>query len=221
MLAAAISIVSISCTFLFCMMALQLVTLCSCVAAATAFVAPTHLKNVAKSTSSLSMKFEDELGVTAPLGFWDPLGFTSDGDEAAFRRRRISEIKHGRIAMMAVVGSIVPEFFRFPGTLAPSTGLKFSDVPNSIEALTVVPLLGWVQVFAWIGFMEAVVWKQDPDMAPGDWGGEDWVRESDPAKKAEKLNKELNNGRLAMMAIMGIMVQTKLTGVNPVHDLLS
>jgi len=32
--------------------------------------------------------FESELGVQAPLGFWDPLGFAADGVKAAFTRRR-------------------------------------------------------------------------------------------------------------------------------------
>ena len=48
--------------------------------------------------------FENELGVQAPVGFWDPVGFTSDGDVAAFKRRRSVELKHGRISMMATMG---------------------------------------------------------------------------------------------------------------------
>ena len=50
--------------------------------------------------------FENELGVQAPVGFWDPVGFTSDGDVAAFKRRRSVELKHGRISMMATMGAL-------------------------------------------------------------------------------------------------------------------
>ena len=32
--------------------------------------------------------FESELSVQAPEGFWVPLGFTTDGGEASFQRRR-------------------------------------------------------------------------------------------------------------------------------------
>ena len=39
--------------------------------------------------------------------FWDPVGFTSDGDVASFKRRRSVELKHGRISMMATMGSLV------------------------------------------------------------------------------------------------------------------
>ena len=50
------------------------------------------------------LAFENELGVQAPVGFWDPVGFTSDGDVATFKRRRSVELKHGRISMMATMG---------------------------------------------------------------------------------------------------------------------
>ena len=42
-----------------------------------------------------------ELGVQEPVGFWDPLGFTSSGDVSSFKRRRTVELKHGRISMLA------------------------------------------------------------------------------------------------------------------------
>ena len=43
----------------------------------------------------------------APVGFWDPVGFTSDGDVASFKRRRSVELKHGRISMMATMGALI------------------------------------------------------------------------------------------------------------------
>lgn len=55
------------------------------------------------------LAFENELGVQAPVGFWDPVGFTSDGDVATFKRRRSVELKHGRISMMATMGVSVEQ----------------------------------------------------------------------------------------------------------------
>eukprot|EP00969_Alexandrium_andersonii_P267749 11832318-Alexandrium_andersonii.AAC.1 len=43
--------------------------------------------------------------VQAPVGFWDPVGFTKDGDVEEFTRRRGVEVKHGRIAMLATLGA--------------------------------------------------------------------------------------------------------------------
>merc|ERR1719446_156920 len=96
----------------------------------------------------------DELGVQDPLGFWDPLGFSADKDEATFKRRRAVEIKHGRISMYATIGYIVPEYFKFPGYLSPSLGLKFEDVPNGLAALSKVPLFGGAQIIAFAGLIE-------------------------------------------------------------------
>merc|ERR550537_129460 len=99
--------------------------------------------------------FENELGVQAPVGFWDPVGFTADGDVAAFKRRRSVELKHGRISMMAAMGYMTPEIIgKLPGYLSPSEGLKFSDVPNGLGAISKVPGLGWAQILAYFGFCE-------------------------------------------------------------------
>merc|ERR1712007_114576 len=81
-------------------------------------------------TASPLRAFESELGVQEPVGFWDPLGLSTDGDAATFKRRRAAEIKHGRICMYATIGYMVPEYFKFPGYLSPSASLKFADVPN-------------------------------------------------------------------------------------------
>ena len=40
----------------------------------------------------------------APLGYFDPLGLSKDGDVETFRRRRESELKNGRVAMFATIG---------------------------------------------------------------------------------------------------------------------
>ena len=68
--------------------------------------------------------FENELGVQAPVGFWDPVGFTADGDVATFKRRRSVELKHGRISMMATMGFLIAVhetssgvFVRFPDVM--------------------------------------------------------------------------------------------------------
>jgi hypothetical protein len=49
-------------------------------------------------------------GIQEPIGFFDPLGFSADNDEATFKRRRTVEIKHGRVAMFATMGYITPYF---------------------------------------------------------------------------------------------------------------
>merc|ERR1712147_354607 len=159
--------------------------------------------------------FESELGVQEPVGFWDPVGFTKDGDESSFKRRRSVEIKHGRICMLATMGYITPEITgKFPGFLSPSEGLKFADVPNGLAAISKVPFTGWVQMIAYAGFTEAKAnYDEDVKNTPGDMG---WkpplLATEDPDTKTRRLNAELANGRLAMMAIIGMFFQDGLTG---------
>merc|ERR1711976_901731 len=65
-------------------------------------------------TASPLRAFEGELGVQAPVGFWDPLGLAADGDADTFKRRRAAELKHGRISMLACIGYIVPYYAKWP-----------------------------------------------------------------------------------------------------------
>merc|ERR1719343_764085 len=84
--------------------------------------------------------FENELGVQDPVGFWDPAGFASDGNAENFARRRQTELKHGRVSMLATMGYITPEITgKLPGFLSPSAGLKFADIPNGLAAISKVP----------------------------------------------------------------------------------
>jgi hypothetical protein len=74
--------------------------------------------NWALYTASPLRAFESELGVQPPVAFWDPVGFTRDGDEAALERRRSVEIRHGRVAILATMGYITAglgDGARWPG----------------------------------------------------------------------------------------------------------
>merc|ERR1719296_578487 len=163
----------------------------------------------ANYTDSPLRVFENETGVQAPLGYWDPMGLSADGDVATFQRRRVSELKHGRIAMAATIGYIAPEYFKFPGYLSPSGSLAFTDVPNGLAAFSKVPANGWIQIVLFAGLYEFPTYNSD--RAPGDLG---WkaITSRDPETLKKKLNAELANGRLAMMAIMGMLFQDGLTG---------
>ncbi|CAJ1451276.1 unnamed protein product [Effrenium voratum] len=167
----------------------------------------------ANYTASPLRAFENELGVQAPVGFWDPAGFTADGSTENFARRRQTELKHGRISMLATMGYITPEITgKFPGYLSPSAGLKFADVPNGLAAISKVPAAGWGQILAYMAFCEV---SQDQSAgtpaAAGDFGFK-VLTASDPEAKKTKLAAELANGRLAMMAIIGMFFQDGLTG---------
>ena len=106
------------------------------------------------------------------------------------------------------MGYITPEITgKFPGYLSPSAGLKFADVPNGLAAISKVPAAGWGQILAYMAFCEV---SQDQSAgtpaAAGDFGFK-VLTASDPEAKKTKLAAELANGRLAMMAIIGMFFQ--------------
>ena len=97
-----------------------------------------------------------------------------------------------------------------PGFLSPSAGLKFADIPNGLAAVSKVPVAGWAQIAAYFGFVEFSGGFDDyKSGTPGDYGFK-VLTSSDPAEKTKKLSAELANGRLAMMATIGMFPE----GVN-------
>merc|ERR1712038_2028595 len=165
----------------------------------------------ANYTDSPLRAFESELGVQDPVGFWDPVGLSADGDSATFLRRRCVELKHGRVCMLATMGYITPELTgKWPGMLSPSQELTFDSIPNGLGAISKVPALGWGQIVLYCAAVEAAGANNRGDGA-GEFG---WkvLTSSDPEEKKKKLAAEIANGRLAMMAIIGMFFQDGLTG---------
>jgi len=179
---------------------------------AEAFTAP-----VARSRS-VQMFSEGDIGVTRPLGVWDPLGLISTRD---MFRYEVMEIKHGRAAMLGFIHVILTSGgARFPGFLSPTAGLKFSDVPSGcIASLEALPTPAWLQIMTVTCMCETGYFlfnAQDPAKAPGDIAGENWVRYDDKKTKAFKLNAERNNGRAAMLGITGCLIH-ELLGVDALY----
>jgi len=167
---------------------------------------------------------DPSIGVTAPLGLYDPLGWLDGSKDPAsnfatfhanFERRRAVERKHGRVAMAAVVGMLFHNAdIEFPGYLSKELGIRFSDVPNGMNGLFSIPLAGLTQIFFFCGFLELAVWPASN--YSGDYGvgyGRPFVPnflEGDELKR--KLDMEINQGRAAMMGIMGALVGEAVTG---------
>jgi hypothetical protein len=53
-----------------------------------------------------ALKPTEMAGVSAPLGFWDPIGFSKDRKLAVYRA---AELKHGRVCMIAFLGIVWSE----------------------------------------------------------------------------------------------------------------
>merc|ERR1719215_2099101 len=138
-----------------------------------------------------------QLGAMPPLGYFDPAGFSKVGDETGFRSLRAAEIKHGRVAMMAALGGVVQHFVKFPG---------FEKVPAGLSAAIVPP--------GSFGFFALSAWAEDASKEPGNFG--------DPLGlgmyNEEMRARELNNGRFAMFAALGIISAELLTGKDAIEQ---
>ena len=112
--------------------------------------------------------------------------------------------------MLAVLGYIVPEFYRFPGELYP--GLKFADIPNGIQAVNVIPGVFWMATFFCIGMVDYL--NSDRlgyhEIAPIDL---------DDETMAERRVNEISNGRLAMLAFFELVRHDHHNLVNPGMDM--
>ena len=158
---------------------------------------------VSRSSSQLNAWFDEQVvGITAPVGFFDPLGLSKYKDDATMKHYRESELKHGRVAMAACLG-----WYITAAGVHPAFNSELSSDP--LEAAQQLPLVGWLQFVLGCGAIEWIAEqiKQRPGYVPGDLlGSAYWVDDSDEGW-VDYQNKELNNGRLAMLAFMGILVQ--------------
>jgi hypothetical protein len=173
---------------------------------------------VAKTSVSTQMAFETEVGVQAPLGFYDPLGLLKNADQERFDRLRYVELKHGRIAQLAFLGHLATTVgLRLPGYLSTSEKIRFEEIPAGLATLDKIPIAGYTQLFFFVGFLELAVWKQAEGSFPGDFSASTavpvgWLGDPTEEEKIDLRAKELNQGRAAQMGILALMVHEQLNG---------
>ena len=181
------------------------------------------------------VKFFDPTGLSSS-SFW------SFNNEETIGWLRHSEIKHGRVAMAAFVGYCVQSNFVFPwpltldGTMHPSTDLS---PPEQWDAL---PTASKYQILAFIGFLE--VYSEAAASFTGESAIPHYTKGGQPGKfptfdavphpvplnlydpfgfsknksaeaKAKGLKAEINNGRLAQLAIFGFLCEQTIPGSVP------
>lgn len=149
----------------------------------------------------------EELGTSPTLSsilgkeafFFDPLSIATDVN---FARLREAELKHGRVAMLAVVETM----------LAPFLSRWTPLTPGILPSLKMVTLDKAFKVLLVCFVMETLIWvQQDPQAMPGDYNtGYFGIR--DKAANERSLIVELEHGRLAMMALAGQIAAELVSG---------
>jgi len=178
------------------------------------------------------------------VGFFDPLNlsggeFWGDSNAATIGFLREAEIKHGRIAMFGFVGYIVhANDIRFPWdkvAASVETGLSPQATWDAI------PEAAKWQIILTVAFLE--FWRENSYVLKADGeahymrGGKPGYmptfdqlphpvpfnlydpfklsKNASPEKKAKGLLAEVNNGRLAMIGLMGFLAEAKVPGSVP------
>jgi len=120
---------------------------------------------------------------------------------------REAELKHGRIAMLASI--ILPTIEQHTDGLAI---YQFQELPD-ITQIGIVSLMTVGEFSSMIRGWEnptKKLFRLKEDYQPGDFGFALW-NENETSMESQ-MDKELNHGRLAMIAVLGMMVQELVTG---------
>lgn len=168
-------------------------------------------------------------GQTAPMGYFDPLGFSKGASKSKILYYREAEIKHGRVCMLASLGYIFGELWHpfFGGRLTmESYKIALPEVYETVGMGTF-----WAALFVALAIPEATYslptlkgfGEVKEDRVPGDFGFDPLGLKNSGfcgTSFIDMQNKEINNGRLAMLAWFGMIGQEILTGKPLLFNLL-
>mmetsp|Transcript_31089 Transcript_31089/g.47165 ORF Transcript_31089/g.47165 Transcript_31089/m.47165 type:complete len:210 (-) Transcript_31089:1470-2099(-) len=193
----------------------------SLVAGSAAAFAPSSVKT---SSTSLNAAAEDLVGALPPVGFFDPLGFADKADENTLKRYREAELTHGRVSMLAVLGFLVGEkvegsSFLFDASIKGPAISHLGQVPEGFWAILLITIGAAEQFRAEKGWVDPSEVPVDQpgllksDYVPGDLGFDPLgLKPEDPEEFMIMQTKELQNGRLAMLAAAGFLAQELADG---------
>lgn len=172
--------------------------------------------------ASSSAAFDPKAGVgaSAPFGFFDPAGFTLDIEEEQYKLYQEAETKHGRVAMLAFLGILIGEILPSSTITGPAIYQfqQAGEVFSYWAFATCAVIEGGYILKNWAPLGETMdeplgLAKLRKGAVPGDYGF-DILKKKPKTEEAYNLikTKELNNGRLAMLAVAGIVAQELVTG---------
>lgn len=208
----------------------QILSLLSSTAAA--FSTTSLLKKHSRiSSSDLKASVEGLPGVLAPVGFFDPLGFADKATPATLKRYREAELAHGRVSMLAVVGFLVGEkvegsSFLFDASISGPAITHITQVPDGFWPVIIAIIGAYEATRAEIGWVKPGECPVDQpgllrdDYMPGDLKFDPFGLKPDNEEAfAIMQTKELQNGRLAMLAAAGFLAQEAVDGKGIIEHL--
>ena len=171
-------------------------------------------------------------GVTSPFGFFDPLGLSKDLNPVALKKYSEAELKHGRVAMLSILGMAINENTNlfFDGKITGPAIYQFQQADAIMPFFWEIVLFGIALVEGsniangWESIKEtrargpAAIAGLKEDYINGDLGFDPLGLT--PKSEDDFVNmrtKEINNGRLAMIGVAGAVAQELVTGQSIFH----
>jgi len=184
--------------------------------------------NAAERSKSLPFMNRPELldgSMAGDVGF-DPLGLsTIDGVGVDLYWLREAEIKHARVAMLAVVGVVQVELF------GPAPGCEMCTAKNQMDAFWqfwnahpqyIAASLIFIMIIEAFSGIATTSGRESGERQPGDFGLDPLGFLNGAPEKVERLKaQEIANGRLAMWAAAGIIVQGMTTDESATQNLIT
>lgn len=161
--------------------------------------------------SSIQIDFSEVIVPGAAVMREEGVDGTSPVDTLYWMRE--SELKHGRIAQLAVVGWIlVDQGLRFPGAKYSAISLAVDAHDPMVAAGNMTIMLLGVFILEMVGGVAVFGAATGSGRAPGEFGFDPFKLAGNPQKKARFELSEVQHCRLAMFAISGIATQAVLNG---------
>mmetsp|Transcript_14489 Transcript_14489/g.24088 ORF Transcript_14489/g.24088 Transcript_14489/m.24088 type:complete len:210 (-) Transcript_14489:311-940(-) len=151
---------------------------------------------------------------------FDPLGLSNIDDLGIdLYWMREAELKHARVAMLATVGMMAQELgFVVPGMPTAKNQVtalwEVVDSGNYGPIFAAIIFIGIAELFSGFAITEG---RKSGDRAPGDFGIKNYGKT--PAQVESYALKEIRNGRLAMWAAAGMLVQGATTTEGAIGNL--
>ena len=165
----------------------------------------------AARSCAVSMAVSDMPGISTETGnvVWDPMGLSENMDDANLKLVRAAELKHGRVCMLATVGWVATDLgFVLPGETHQVSALQAHDIQVDAGAMTQIGI--WLACLECVGFLAILEMLDGSGRKPGNFGFD--PLQIGGADDPDMQLKEIENGRLAMIAFAGIVTQSALTG---------
>jgi len=167
----------------------------------------------AEAAAAAESKVKTMPGVLPPLGFWDPWGLSTNAGDDTIAFYREAELKHGRVCMLASLGIIVGEKFHpfNGGAEVDILGMPIESTPyTSFFSSVVLALIGFAELKSAARLQGLMT--GDSKFVAGDLGFDPLgIKPKKESEFLELQNKEISNGRLAMLAVAGAIAQEQVT----------